>query len=683
MKFMGRAERAGAASGRKPGGVRLLACVLFLFPGAALARQAANARPAAPAATTRPAPQAPAKTHAAQPARTGAQTPAPVTEAPRAPRPADAASPSPAVAPAQAPAAPRRTTGPPPPREVVTVVHRLSGWKLLAWLAASASGAFELDELPSTNDAHTNIVAGYIYGDGRSVVTRLPQAEVELEGIPTPPAAFGFDASAGAARTPEPEFTLVTSDGRRFGAKFVGVDTATGLTLLEADEPLLPGMPAGDRGDTDAPAVGQRIRLYAPAPAQPPARPVVPGGVVPRGDAVRIYLNIDQRDGRLTEVSLGPSGKPFRVFADADVSPEWTGAVAAGESGSVVGIVSQSGGGVTQILPLAAVRDACERVMKLRGSAPQPWLGVRGDAAGQAPLQKWVNLGWSPELALPHIEKSQGVFLTSVAPGTPAALAGLRPGDLIDRVGPREVRSVEDLSQTLKEAGVGSVVDLMVWRWPETEPIRLPVELKGTNNPALATAFAEQRAAHESLSSVTREITRVEAELSSLAGSASAPADRARLERLKERLRELRLRSKGASEQMKAAAERMAVARTSNRGPALLPQFVRPTPLQTLGLSGVGLTPRVAARLGARGGTLVVAVRPETPAAASSLRAGDVIETVNSAPVNSLELMRLLSAPGDATLTLGVVREGRRFTVSFPPDAPAGGPAAPSPRDPR
>ena len=637
-KFSVRTEKAGAASRLRLGGVRLVVCVLALCPVAV------------PAQTE---PRAPAQTPAA-------------AEAPRAPRAASTQTP-PAAA---APAAPGRAARPAPPREVVTVVHRLSGWKLLAWLASSGPPALELDELPTAADAHTNIVAGYIYEDGRSVVTRLPQAEVELEGLPAPQVAFGLGTSPVAPRKPEPEYTLVTADGRRVEARFVGLDTATGLTLLEADQPLLPGAHT-EEPEASAPAVGQRIRLYAPAPASPPA-PAAPAvaaaGAAPRPDANRIYLNIDQREGTLTEVRRGPSGKPFRVVADADVSPEWAGAVAADESGEFVGIVSQSVGRETQIVPLATVRGACDRVLKLRGSAPQPWLGVRGDAASQAPLQTWVSFGWKPEMALPHIEKSQGVFLTSVAPGTPAALAGLRPGDLIDRIGPREVRSVEDLSQTLREAGVGSVVDFTVWRWQEPEPIRLPVELKGTNNPALATAFAEQRAAFESLSAVAREMAGVEAELQALRRPASSAADKAKVERLSSRLRELRLRLDAGSEQMNAAGKRVADSRGLNRGPALTPPFALMTPLQSLGLSAIGLTERGAARLGARGGMLVVGVRPDTPAAAVSIRAGDVIETVNGAPVRRFELIRLLATPpGAAPLTFGLVREGQRLNVTVSP----------------
>ncbi|HEX8560130.1 MAG TPA: PDZ domain-containing protein [Pyrinomonadaceae bacterium] len=559
-------------------------------------------------------------------------------------------------------------TAPTPPREVVTVVHRLTGWKLLAWLAASGP-ALELDELPSPADAHTNIVAGYIYDDGRSVVARLPQAEVELEAFAASSMPPGFFAPRDAALRPEPEYLLVTADGRRVEAKFVGLDAATGLTLLEAGERLFAGGPTGDQGDTEDPTVGQRVRLYAPAPAAP--APAVAGAAPRPPDGNYIYLSIDQKEGRLTQVVHAPSGRPSRVVASAaDVSQEWTGAVAANELGEVVGIVSQSRGGETQIVPMATVRGACERVLRLRGSAPQPWLGARGDAAFQAPLDAWVNYGWTAELARPHIERRRGVFLTSVAPGTPAALAGLKPGDLIAGVGAREVRGVEDLSFTLKEAGVGSTVDLTVWRALAPEPLKLSVELKGAKNPALATAEAEERAVRDALAESQREV----GELRSAEAKVKS-ADVAELSRLRSLLEADEGRLAVLREKLELARAKVSMLRAfvfSGELPAPRPAeapagFAAAARLRMFGLNAIGLSPVAARPLGAKGGMLVVAVRPESPAAASGLAAGDVIETVNGQPLLRAELRRLLAAPQTSTLSLGLVRAGRRLTVNFSP----------------
>ena len=69
--------------------------------------------------------------------------------------------------------------------QVVTVVHRLSGIKLLRLLRrteASASGVTDLDErFAATKEMHTSVLAGLLLGDGRTIVTRLPQAEAEVE----------------------------------------------------------------------------------------------------------------------------------------------------------------------------------------------------------------------------------------------------------------------------------------------------------------------------------------------------------------------------------------------------------------------------------------------------------------------------------------------------------------------
>ena len=58
----------------------------------------------------------------------------------------------------------------------------------------------------------------------------------------------------------------------------------------------------------------------------------------------------------------------------------------------------------------------------------------------------------------------QGLLLTKVAPGTPAALADLRRGDVIVRVNNFDVKSAEDFSYVLNEAGGGATVNFTFFR---------------------------------------------------------------------------------------------------------------------------------------------------------------------------------------------------------------------------
>jgi len=48
---------------------------------------------------------------------------------------------------------------------------------------------------------------------------------------------------------------------------------------------------------------------------------------------------------------------------------------------------------------------------------------------------------------------SDGLLIVGVAPGTPAAIAGMRPGDVVTRLGPVGVRSVEELRYGVAQAG--------------------------------------------------------------------------------------------------------------------------------------------------------------------------------------------------------------------------------------
>ncbi|HLM57892.1 MAG TPA: PDZ domain-containing protein [Pyrinomonadaceae bacterium] len=643
----------------KLSGSAALAFTLLAAP--ALARQSSTA----PTAPAQPAPVAVAPvaapavpTRAQAVTQTPRQAPAaktppagPVGRTPRLPAPARVAPPAPAAA----------------PRQVVTVVHRLGGWKLLMWLAATGPTALEIDALPSANDVHTNIVAGYVNADGRSVVARLPQAVAEVEAAATPQLPPGFQHAGGLLSQGRSEFMLVTYDNKHVKARFVGLDASTGLSVLEAAEPILDARPFGEEGSTEEdPAVGQLVRFYAPVPvAKAGSQPALPA---PPGESF-IYLNVGQAVGRLTEIQLAPTGRPARFIAQSPrANPAWTGAVAATPSGDMVGIVSQSTTGETQIVPVESVRRAVERVRAARKSVPQPWLGVRGDAAFHAPLTLWESTGWNTENARGFIENRRGVLLTSVAPGTPAFAAGLRPGDVISRVGAREVRVPEDLSFFLKDAGVGANLDFTVFRPLEAVPMKFQVQLSGAQNPALATADFEMRAARTKLVESQTELRSVRAAEQSLR-TAPAAVDAAELARLSARMREIERKMEEARALLKMAERRLSEAHAPAGELFAFPPSAEgafdfaASPLHTFGFQGVGLTPRGASHLGAAGGLLVVSVRPEGPAAAGGLKAGDVVETVNGQKFTRDQLRRSLLGP--APVTIGVVRGGQRRTLTL------------------
>ncbi|MBS0276487.1 MAG: Do family serine endopeptidase [Proteobacteria bacterium] len=73
---------------------------------------------------------------------------------------------------------------------------------------------------------------------------------------------------------------------------------------------------------------------------------------------------------------------------------------------------------------------------------------------GRTPLTgaKVENLSPAVAINLGMDESATGVVITGIAPGTPSAGYGFRPGDIVRAVNGKEIRSVEDLKQALAAA---------------------------------------------------------------------------------------------------------------------------------------------------------------------------------------------------------------------------------------
>ena len=56
-----------------------------------------------------------------------------------------------------------------------------------------------------------------------------------------------------------------------------------------------------------------------------------------------------------------------------------------------------------------------------------------------------------------------GVVIAAIPPGGPASKVDLQPGDVIQRINDREVKTTDDIISTIKATKVGDSVRLQVW----------------------------------------------------------------------------------------------------------------------------------------------------------------------------------------------------------------------------
>lgn len=388
--------------------------------------------------------------------------------------------------------------------QVVTILHSLNGLKVFRLLLRYKGDLGAIDKLDDAfqmaGEVHTNVIAGLALDDGHTIAAWLPEAEAEMPppAIPyAPQALLPPNASAPTPQTPkgsppgppvpgvpsvnfpgnlpEPaDLRIITRDGRRIPGRYIGLDGLTGLSLINLTSGSLP--PTVDSKDEDI-IVGQRLRVIGPQPAP---RPEIEATSARRP----MYIRIGETEAQVVSVSRSPSGSVARVrIKSAKFSPANIGGIAINDAGETMGIVDAVEGNDATIVPVALVRLAAKRVIARQASVPRPWLGIRGEPIGVISLEKIQRIGWELERARELAEKRQGILLTSVAPGSPAALANLKPGDVILTVNNGSVRNADDFSWLLDEAGPGSPVLFTVARPGKDVSEALEIKLSESPDP--------------------------------------------------------------------------------------------------------------------------------------------------------------------------------------------------------
>lgn len=350
--------------------------------------------------------------------------------------------------------------------QVVTIIHRLNGLKMFRLLRRSEDQVQAIANVDSAfnllDDVHTNVIAGLAMDDGETIAAWLPEAEAELQPPLAPVAPAPRPARAPRAPVAafprmrnaffEPDITVIGPDGKRLTANYIGFDAVTGLSILRLTEKS--PVPAAAIKDEPV-STGETVLLFSPEPVARARAMVGPG----------LYARMGALEGRVQNVVAAPSGGVARFkVAAAKLSHANIGGVATNEAGETIGIVDGLEGNEASILPTALIKRAAQRVLEQQASVPRPWLGVKGEAIAELKLDQILNQGWEMQQAAALAGMHRGIMLTSIVPDSPAAMAALRPGDVILKVDDNDIKSAQDFTWWLEQAGPSSSVEFTVAR---------------------------------------------------------------------------------------------------------------------------------------------------------------------------------------------------------------------------
>jgi serine protease Do len=241
-------------------------------------------------------------------------------------------------------------------------------------------------------------------------------------------------------------------DGVQVPVRVLGADPLSDLAVLRAERAAdLP--PPVRLGNADRLVVGQLV--------------VAVGN--PLGLAGSVTAGVVSALGRALPTHNGRAGRVVEdvIQTDAALNPGNSGGALADSTGRVVGInTAVAGAGLGLAVPVNATTFRIIETLLREGRVRRAYLGVVGTPA---PVPA--------DVAERHSRHS-GVRLAEVVPGSPAAQAGLRAGDLVLDVGRHPVQDAQGIQKQLFGDAVGVPLPVTVLRnGAMVDVVAVPTEL--------------------------------------------------------------------------------------------------------------------------------------------------------------------------------------------------------------
>jgi serine protease Do len=236
-------------------------------------------------------------------------------------------------------------------------------------------------------------------------------------------------------------------DRREFQAHVVGTDAKTDIAVLKIDANNLPAIPLGDSSKVQ---VGDLVFAIGD----------------PFGVGQTVTMGIVSAKGR---ANLGIEDYEDFIQTDAPINPGNSGGALIDARGELIGIntaiLSRSGGsqGIGFAIPVNLARHDMNEIVE-HGHVIRGWLGATIQDVTPAMAKAF------------GMQVPGGALIADVSPNSPAAEAGLKPGDIIMSMNGQPVADSSSLRLQVSEAGPGASIPMIVRR--ENSTLNMTAKLR-------------------------------------------------------------------------------------------------------------------------------------------------------------------------------------------------------------
>ncbi|MEH1941056.1 MAG: HhoA/HhoB/HtrA family serine endopeptidase [Nostoc sp.] len=228
--------------------------------------------------------------------------------------------------------------------------------------------------------------------------------------------------------------TVTLKDGRSFKGKVLGKDELTDVAVVKIQADNLPLV-----------ALGNSDQLQAGEWAIAIGNPLGLDNTVTTG--------IISATGRSSNQIGAPDKRVEYIQTDAAINPGNSGGPLLNSRGEVIAMntaIIQGAQGLGFAIPINTAQRISSQLIAT-GKVEHPYLGIQ--MVGLTPQLK-QNINSDPNSGL-SVNEDKGVLVVKVVPNSPAAKAGIRAGDVIQKLGGQAVTDASSVQKAVENSQVG------------------------------------------------------------------------------------------------------------------------------------------------------------------------------------------------------------------------------------